>query len=134
MALRHLRHKLWLGTVLMTVLSLGLCRANAQPQVVDYRKCLEEKGVDPVEYVFRLFEQADVVKLTERDHRDITQYDFTCSLLADSRFADRIGRPSAVTTTPYGRLISDGQFESKYDEANAAMAAIGLGLLVQKAK
>ncbi len=57
----------------------------------EYKKCLDERGEPPAEYIFRLFEKADIVILAERDHRDITQYGFICQLLADRRFAERIG-------------------------------------------
>lgn len=63
----------------------------AQTPVDEYQQCLEKYGEDPVEYVFRLFEQADVVVLGERDHRETTQYEFIMRLLSDPRFADRIG-------------------------------------------
>ncbi len=63
----------------------------AQHSVFDYKECLEQKGEDPIEYIFRLFEKADVVILGERDHRDMTQYDFITRLLADRRFAEKVG-------------------------------------------
>lgn len=65
--------------------------AMAQRTVCGYKACLEQQGKDPVEYIFRLFEEADVVILGERDHRDVTQYDFITRLLADRRFAETVG-------------------------------------------
>lgn len=74
------------------VLCLALTEsAMAQFSVANYKQCLELHGMDPVEYVFRLFEHADVVVLGERDHRDVTQYELIVRLLADPRFATRIG-------------------------------------------
>ncbi len=77
--------------LLSALLACFVCLANAQPTVEDYRDCLEKLGEDPVEYIFRQFETCDVVILGERDHRDITQYGFILRLLADKRFAERIG-------------------------------------------
>lgn len=44
-----------------------------------------ERGID---YIFRLFEDADIVILGERDHRDMTQYDFIRDLISDPRFVE----------------------------------------------
>lgn len=57
---------------------------------MEYIKCFE-KGEEPVDYIFRLFETADIVILGERDHRDVTQYEFICKLISDPRFAQRVG-------------------------------------------
>lgn len=56
----------------------------------EYIKCVEN-GEDPVEYIFRLFETSDIVILGERNHREMTQYEFITKLIADPRFAERIG-------------------------------------------
>lgn len=77
--------------LLFILLVFAIFPANAQTTVAQYKACLEKHGEDPVEYIFRLFEKADVVILGERDHRDITQYDFISRLLADKRFSERIG-------------------------------------------
>lgn len=63
---------------------------NTQAVLSEYVACFE-KGEEPIEYIFRLFETSDIVILGERDHRDITQYEFICKLIADPRFAARIG-------------------------------------------
>ena len=78
-------------TLLLLFLVFVGCLANAQTTVAEYRACLEKKGEDPVEYIFRQFETADVVILGERDHRDVTQYELIMRLLADKRFAERVG-------------------------------------------
>lgn len=51
----------------------------------------EGNGVSPKDYIFKLFENSDIVVLGERDHRDSIQYNFILDLLADSRFAERVG-------------------------------------------
>lgn len=45
----------------------------------------------PKEYIFKLFEKSDIVVLGERDHRDTVQYDLIQDILADPRFAERVG-------------------------------------------
>ena len=84
---RTVKHKVLLFILLVFANIAG----NAQTTVAQYKACLEKHGEDPVEYIFRQFEKADVVILGERDHRDITQYDFILRLLADKRFSERIG-------------------------------------------
>lgn len=64
--------------------------ARGQSALSEYARVMRG-GEDPVEYVFRLFETSDVVILGERDHRDVTQYEFIYKLTADPRFAERIG-------------------------------------------
>lgn len=51
----------------------------------------DKNGVSPKDYIFKLFEKSDIVMLGERDHRDSVQYNFILDLLADSRFAERVG-------------------------------------------
>lgn len=70
--------------------ALSLPVVSAQSALSEYVKVLRG-GEDPVEYVFRLFETSDIVILGERDHRDVTQYEFISKLIADPRFAERIG-------------------------------------------
>lgn len=51
----------------------------------------DKNGVSPKDYVFKLFDKSDIVVLGERDHRDSIQYNFILDLLADPRFAERVG-------------------------------------------
>lgn len=51
----------------------------------------DKNGISPKDYIFKLFEKSDIVVLGERDHRDSIQYNFILDLLADSRFAERVG-------------------------------------------
>lgn len=51
----------------------------------------DKNGVSPKDYIFKLFEKSDIVVLGERDHRDSIQYNFILDLLADPRFAERVG-------------------------------------------
>lgn len=61
------------------------------PSVEALRAHAEEKGMPPKEYIFKLFEQSDIVVLGERDHRDTVQYNLILDILADPRFAGQIG-------------------------------------------
>lgn len=49
--------------LLFILLVFAIFPANAQTTVAQYKACLEKHGEDPVEYIFRLFEKADVVIL-----------------------------------------------------------------------
>ena len=61
------------------------------PSIAALRKCADEMGMHPKEYIFKLFENSDIVVLGERDHRDTVQYDFIHDILSDPRFAERVG-------------------------------------------
>ena len=85
-----MRTKLFLLAVcIIRLLPLGA--QTAAPSVESLRACAAEKGIEPKDYIFSLFEQSDIVVLGERDHRDTTQYDLILDILADPRFAKRIG-------------------------------------------
>ncbi len=108
--------------IVLTVFLFICCWTNAQPSVSEYKRCLEIQGEDPVEYIFRQFEKADVVILGERDHRDITQYELILRLLADKRFEEigfvytEVG--CANWTESANRLIkSDWESEEEFQKA-----------------
>lgn len=44
-----------------------------------------------VDYVFELFEKYDIVILGERDHRDMSQYQFVSEIISDRRFHSKCG-------------------------------------------
>ena len=65
---------------------------NAQNQTLkDYVQYINNYSSTPVEYIFKLFEQSDIVVIGERDHRDTTQYQLILDILKDPRFAKEIG-------------------------------------------
>lgn len=61
------------------------------PDVNDFVASATQRGTEPVDYIFRLFEQSDIVVIGERDHRDTTQYELILDILGDPRFAERVG-------------------------------------------
>ncbi len=63
-------------------------KAQTVAEYVDY---MQQKGMEPKEYIFEAFRKHDVVILGERDHRDTTQYEFILDVLADPRFAEEVG-------------------------------------------
>lgn len=50
-----------------------------------------EKQQDAKDYVIKLFEMNDFVILCERDHPEMTQYDFLIDLISDDRFIKNVG-------------------------------------------
>ena len=50
-----------------------------------------EKQQDAKDYIFRLFEKNDIVILSEREHPEMTQYDFIFDLVSDKRFIENAG-------------------------------------------
>ncbi|MEW6741926.1 MAG: hypothetical protein AB1486_04125 [Planctomycetota bacterium] len=81
---------------LVTLVGLGWETAGASPLSQDeaisrYIAFLKQCDTGPVDYVLGLFEKHDIVIVCERDHRDITQYDFYYSLISDRRFIEKVG-------------------------------------------
>lgn len=78
----------------LLLLSFACCTLllSAQsPAIRALKDCAAQKGIPPKEYIFKQFEQADIVVLGERDHRDTTQYNLILDILTDPRFADQVG-------------------------------------------
>ena len=50
-----------------------------------------EKQQDAKDYIFRLFEKNDIIILCEREHDEMTQYDFIFNLISDERFVKNVG-------------------------------------------
>lgn len=90
----------------------------------EYIKCVEN-GEDPVEYIFRLFETSDIVILGERDHREMTQYEFITKLIADPRFAERIGyvytEVGVTNMTQRANELIKGEYLSEEDYKKARL-------------
>lgn len=61
------------------------------PSIKALHEYADKNGISPNDYIFKLFEKSDIIVLGERDHRDSLQYNFILDLLADSRFAERVG-------------------------------------------
>lgn len=78
---------------ILTISSAADLTAQSAPEtsVKALHEYAEGNGVSPKDYIFKLFENSDIVVLGERDHRDSIQYNFILDLLADSRFAERVG-------------------------------------------
>ncbi|WP_255204223.1 hypothetical protein [Bacteroides caecimuris] len=92
MILRSIARSLSLFVIL--TLSFATDLAAQSPSVASIKalhEYAEKNGVSPKDYIFKLFEKSDIVVLGERDHRDSVQYNFILDLLADYRFAERVG-------------------------------------------
>jgi hypothetical protein len=77
--------------------------------------------VSPVDYVLRLFDEADVVVLCERFHPEVTQYDLILRIISDPRFIERVGHVfteiGAITAAPEIErfLTAEGQTDAERD-------------------
>ena len=80
--------------LLFVILTSAADLAAQTPSVASVKALHEyadKNGISPKDYVFKLFDKSDIVVLGERDHRDSIQYNFILDLLADPRFAERVG-------------------------------------------
>ncbi|MBN2319315.1 MAG: hypothetical protein JXR49_09575 [Acidobacteria bacterium] len=64
---------------------------SASPEVAPYVRYLEGVKQTSVEYVMSLFDTYDTVILCERNHKEMTQYDFILDLLRHPKFIERVG-------------------------------------------
>lgn len=80
------RHLYTLCSLAMFLLWSSMA-ANAQ----DYGKFFRKKHRSGVQYIVDLFRKSDIVILGERDHREMTQYQFIDSLLSDPWFIENVG-------------------------------------------
>lgn len=56
-----------------------------------YTLFLQKQNTTAKDYILNLFTKYDIVILCERDHREITQYNLICDILADTRFSCEVG-------------------------------------------
>ncbi|WP_373812750.1 hypothetical protein [Porphyromonas loveana] len=75
------------------ILVLSIFASNylfGQNRINAYVEFLKEQK-SPKEYIFQLWEDADIIVLGERDHRDTTQYNLILDILSDKRFIEKVG-------------------------------------------
>lgn len=56
-----------------------------------YADFIKKSSQDPVDYIFELFKQNDIVVLSERLHPEYTQYQFISKIVSDERFIKDVG-------------------------------------------
>ena len=96
---------------------------NAQNQTLkDYVQYVNNHSSTPIEYIFKLFEQSDIVVIGERDHRDTVQYELILDILKDPRFAKEIGyvytEVGCVNRTSEVNKLIKGKFQNNEDFMN----------------
>jgi hypothetical protein len=64
-----------------------------------YVEFLKKQKISPVDYVIGLFDKYEIVVLAERDHREMTQWDFIYDIVKDRRFIEQSG----IVFTEYGQ-------------------------------
>ena len=88
----------------------------------DYVQCINNHSSAPVEYIFKQFEQSDIVVIGERDHRDTTQYQLILDILKDPRFVKEIGyvytEVGCVNRTSEVNKLIKGKFQNNEDFMN----------------
>lgn len=80
-----MKKKLLIGILFMIAFSMKLISQNA------YYSFLKSNYCEPKEYVKKVFENKDLVILCERDHREITQYNFLIELVSQPWFVSNVG-------------------------------------------
>lgn len=80
--------KIYLLSIAFFVTTNCFSQKNELKPYIDF---LQSQNTSAVDYVFELFEKYDIVILGERDHRDITQYQFINEIISDRRFIQNVG-------------------------------------------
>ena len=110
--------------ILLIIIIIGYAVAGyaQHPKLNDYVNCLKGNSCNPVDYIFQLFEKADVVVIGERDHRDTTQYELILDILKDPRFVKEIGyvytEVGCVNRTSEVNKLIKGKFQTNEDFMN----------------
>lgn len=60
-------------------------------ETTKYADFIKNNSQDPVDYIFELFKQNDIVVLSERLHPEYTQYQFISKIVSDKRFIKDVG-------------------------------------------
>ncbi len=114
--------------LLLCLLPATFAQAQSVAELADY---MQTKGMDPKAYIFEAFEKHDIVILGERDHRDTTQYEFILDVLADPRFAEKIGyvytEVGVTNQTEAANRLIKGHFAT-HDEFYAAYLKLARNL------
>ena len=60
-------------------------------QVEKYADFVRKKSINPVDYIYNLYNKYDIVILTERMHPEYTQYELFTKIIMDKRFIENVG-------------------------------------------
>lgn len=60
-------------------------------EVLQYADFIKHNSKDPADYVLDLFQEYDIVVLSERYHPEYTQYDLIFKIINDKRFIENVG-------------------------------------------
>ena len=66
-------------------------RYPATSETKRYADFIKNKGQNPLDYIFSLFEKYDIVVISERLHPEYTQYQFFSDIVKDKRFSKNVG-------------------------------------------
>ncbi len=69
---------------------------------------IDKQTISAKDYIFELFEKYDIVVLCERNHLEITQWDFITEIVKDERFIKNVGN----IFTEYGAVSKQNQIDS----------------------
>ena len=75
----------------LTSFKSQLKEVKYSPKIKPYVEFIEKQKTSSKDYIISLFNNYDIVILCERDHRDITQYEFILDLIKDKKFIDSVG-------------------------------------------
>ncbi len=80
-------NKILLATIILISCALS-SNSQQSPEIKIYTDYLSTQNTSAKDYIFKLFDEYDIVVLCERDHRDITQYDLLLDVFNDKRFVN----------------------------------------------
>lgn len=123
--------KVYVMLALLVTSTLSGIAQNHINIVDDIVSSINEKGKNPVDYIFDQFKAADIVVIGERDHRDTTQYELILDILKDPRFVKEIGyvytEVGCVNRTSNVNKLLKGKFPTNEDFMNHLYAYLRTG-------
>ena len=79
--------------LLVVVLCFNILHTQSQINnaIKPYTDFLEKEHLSAKDYILSLFKEKDIVILCERDHRELTQYNFILDVIKDPYFLENVG-------------------------------------------
>ena len=117
-------HKLLFFTIFFVLLFKTNLPAQ-RAEIIPYIDFIKENQTHPVDYIFQLFEKYDIVILSERDHRDLHQYELIEKIISDKRFIENVGNifteVGPFNRTEWVNKVLKSEYETYKDFENNLM-------------
>lgn len=116
---------LWMLGGVVSTPAVRATPGKGAPEIAPYLAFLDAQRTAAVDYLLGLFETHDMVILCERDHRDMTQYDFLARVVAHPAFVEKVGH----IFTEVGSVDREKDIESVLTSRGLSLRQVEMRLL-----